>query len=71
MLDAAPAVLLWANRRLDANRLDDLLSFMSKAILNKEQQGYIWDMETYKIQCTGWNKRAIELDAQHREAVSH
>ena len=33
MLDAAPAGLLQVNRGADANRLNDLLTFMSNAIL--------------------------------------
>ena len=33
MLGAAPSGLLWINRGADANRLDDLLTFMSNAIL--------------------------------------
>ena len=33
MLDAAPAGLLLVNRGADANRLYDLLTFMSNAIL--------------------------------------
>ena len=33
MLGAAPSALLRVNRGADANRLDDLLTFMSNAIL--------------------------------------
>ena len=33
MLGAAPSGLLWVNRGADANRLDDLLTFMSNVIL--------------------------------------
>ena len=52
MLGVAPTGLLRVTRGVDVNRLYDLLKFMSNAILNKEQQGYIWDTETFKIQCT-------------------
>ena len=33
MLGEAPSGLLWVNRGADANRLDDLLTFMSNPIL--------------------------------------
>ena len=33
MLNAAPAGLLWVNRGEDTNRLNDLLTFMTNAIL--------------------------------------
>ena len=33
MLGAAPGGLLWVNRGTDANRLNDLLTFMSNVIL--------------------------------------
>ena len=36
MLDAAPAGLLRVNRGVDANRLDDLLTFVSNAILKSD-----------------------------------
>ena len=35
MQDAAPSGLLRVNRRADANRLDDLLTFMTNAILKR------------------------------------
>ena len=44
MLGAAPWGLLRVNRSADANRLDDLLTFMSNAILKNARiylQGYI------------------------------
>ena len=45
MLDAAPGGLQWVNRGTDANRLTDLLKFMSN-----ERQANIWDTETFKVQ---------------------
>ena len=33
MLGAVPSALLWVNSGADANRLDDLLTFKSNAIL--------------------------------------
>ena len=38
MLDAAPAGLLRVNRGTDANRLNDLLTFMSNAILKSGKE---------------------------------
>ena len=38
MLDAAPEGLLRVNRGADANRLNDLLTFMSNAILKRERK---------------------------------
>ena len=46
MLDAAPAGLLRVNRGADANRLNDLLTFMSFGMHS------IWDAETFKFQGT-------------------
>ena len=51
MLGAAPSGLLRVNRGADAYKLDDLLTFMSNARL-KSGKVYIWDAETFKIQCT-------------------
>ena len=38
MIDVAPGGLLRVNRRTDANRLTDLLTFMSIAILKSDEQ---------------------------------
>ena len=48
MLLMTPAGLLWVNRGLGANRLNDLLIFMSNAI-HKSGKDNIWDAETFKI----------------------
>ena len=70
MLDAAPVGLLWVNRAADANRLNDLLAFMSNTILECGKE--IFGMrKPSKINVLGWNERAKELNAQYREAVSH
>ena len=45
MLDAAPLGLLRVNRDADTNKLNDLLTFMSNAILKSGK-----DMLTFKIQ---------------------
>ena len=41
MLDAAPGVLLRVNRGTDTNRLNNLLTFMSNAILKSGKQIYL------------------------------
>ena len=70
MLGAAPAELLRVNRDADGNRLDDLLTFMSNAILKSDK--YIFGMQKLsKFNVPGWNERAKELNARYREAVSH
>ena len=70
MLDVAPAGLLRVNRGADENRLDDLLPFMSNAILKSSKE--IFGMQKpSKFNLPGWNDRANELNAQYREAVSH
>ena len=70
MLDAAPAGLLRVNRGADANRLNDLLTFMSNAILKSDKE--IFGMrKPSKFNIPGWNVRAKELNAQYREASSH
>ena len=70
MLDAAPAGPLQVNRGADANRLNDLLTFMSNAILkrNKEKFG-MWKLSKFNV--PWWNERANELNAQYWEAVIH
>ena len=70
MLDAAPGGLLRVKRGTDANRLTDLLTFMSNAILKGGQQ--IFGMrKPSKFIVPGWNERAKEWNARYREAVSH
>ena len=49
MVDVAPGGLLPA-KGTDANRLTDLLTLMSNAILMKTKQIF-WVAETFKIQC--------------------
>ena len=70
MLGAAPAELLRVNRGVDANRLDDLLTFMSNAIL-KSAKEIFWIQKPSKFNVPEWNERAKELNARYREAVSH
>ena len=61
-LDAAPGVLLRVNRGTDTNRLNDLLTFMSNAILKSSKE--IFGMQKpSKFNVPGWNERAKELDA--------
>ena len=70
MLDAAPSGVLWVNRGADVNRLDDLLTFMSNAILTSGKD--IFGMQKpSKFNVPGWNERAKELNERNREAVSH
>ena len=62
--------LLRVKRGTDANRLTDLLTFMSNAILKSGKQ--IFGMRTpSKFNVPGWNERAKELNARYREAVSY
>ena len=70
MLGAAPSSLLQANRGMDANRLDDLLTFMSNAIL-KSVADIFGMQKPSKFNVPGWNERAKELNARYIEAVSH
>ena len=70
MLDAAPGGPLRVNRGTDSNRLADLLTFMSNAILKCGRQ--IFGMrKPLKFNVPGWNKRVKELNARYREAVSY
>ena len=62
MLHEAPAGLLRVNRGMDANRLNDLLTFMSNAILKSSKE--IFEMQKpSKFNVPGWNERAKELNA--------
>ena len=70
MIDAAPSGLLRVNRGLDANRLDDLLTFMSNAIL-KSSKDIFGMQKPSKFNVPGWNERAKELNARYRAALSH
>ena len=70
MLDAAPGGLLRVNRGTDENRLTDLLTFMSNAILTSGKQIFGMRLPS-KFNVPGWNERAKELNARYREAVSH
>ena len=70
MLGAAPSGLLRVNRGADANRLDDLLTFMPNAIL-KSGKDIFGMQKPSKFNVPGWNERAKELNAGYREAVSH
>ena len=70
MLDAAPGELQRVNRGTDVNRLTDLLTFISNAILNSDTQ--IFGMrKPSKFNVPGWNEQAKELNARYKEAVSH
>ena len=70
MLDVAPGGLLRVNRGSDVNRLTDLLTFISNAILKSGKQ--IFGMrKPSKFNVPGWNERAKELNARYRKAVSH
>ena len=53
-----------------ANTLDDLLTFISNAIL-KSGKDIFGMQKPSKFNVPGWNERAKELDARYREAVSH
>ena len=70
MLGAVPSWLLRVNRGADANRLDDLLTFMPNAIL-KSGKDIFWMQKPSKFNVPGWNERANELNARYREEVSH
>ena len=69
MLGAAPSELLQVNRGADANKLDDLLTFMSNAIL-KSGKNIIGKQKPSEFNVPGWNERAKELNERYREAVS-
>ena len=70
MLDAAPSGLLRVNRSADANRLDDLLTFMSNATLKRGKDIFgMWKPSKFNV--PGWNERAKEFNACYREAMSH
>ena len=70
MLDAAPAGLLRVNRGADANWLNDLLIFMSNAIL-KSRKEIFRIQKPSKFNVPGWNEWGEEFNAQYMEAVSH
>ena len=55
MLDAAPGGLLRVNRGTDANRLTDLLAFMSNAILKSGNQMFGMRKPS-KFIVPGWNE---------------
>ena len=69
MLDAAPAALLRVNRGEDTNRFEDLLTFLSNAIL-KSGKDIFGMRKPSKFNVPGWNERAKEMNARDREAVS-
>ena len=50
--------------------LDDLLTFMSNAIL-KSGKNIFWMQKPSKFKVPGWNELAKKLNARYREAVSH
>ena len=54
--------LLRVNRGADANRLDDLLTFMSNSIL-KSGKNIFGMQKPSKFNVPGWNERAKELNA--------
>ena len=55
MLGAAPSGLLRVNRGADANRLDDLLTFMSNAIL-KSSKDIFGMQKPLNFNVPGWNE---------------
>ena len=55
MLGAAPSGLLRVNRHADANRLDDLLTFMSNEIL-KISNNIFGMQKPSKFNVPGWNE---------------
>ena len=70
MLDAASGGLLRVNRGTDTNRLADLLTFKSNAILKSGKE--IFGMrKPSKFNLPGWNEKAKELNARYMEAVRH
>ena len=62
MLGAAPLGLLRVNRGADAKWLDDLLTFMSNAIL-KSGKDIFGMQKPLKFNVPGWNERARKLNA--------
>ena len=62
MLGAAPSELLRVKRGADANRLYDLLSFMSNAIL-KSGKNIFGMQKPSKFYVPGWNEQAKEFNA--------
>ena len=62
--------LLRVNRGADANKLDDLLTFISNAIL-KSCKDIFGMQKPSKFNVPGWNELAKELNVRYREAVSH
>ena len=65
MLGAAPLGLLGVNRGTDENRLNDLLTFMSNAIL-KSCKNIFGMQKSSKFNVPWWNERAKELNARYR-----
>ena len=61
----APAGLLQVNRGADANSLNDLLTFMSNAVL-KSGKEIFRIRKPSKFNVPWWNERAKELNAQYR-----
>ena len=59
MLSAAPGGLLWVNRGSDVNRLTDLVTFISNAILKSGRQIF-WMRKPSKFNVPGSNERAKE-----------
>ena len=55
MQGVAPSGLLRVNRGVDANRLDDLLTFMSNAIL-KSGKDIFGMQKPSKFNVQGWNE---------------
>ena len=56
------------NRGMDADRLNDLITFISNAIHKSGKQIFgMWKPSNFNV--PGWNGRAKELNATHREAV--
>ena len=68
MLDVEPGGLLQLNRGMDANRLNDLSTFISNAMLKSDKQIY-GDEESFKIQCA-WMEWASKIVECHWHIVA-
>ena len=61
MLRVAPSGVMWVNIGADANRLDDLLTFMSNEILKSGKELFGMQKPS-KFNVPGLNELAKELD---------
>ena len=70
MLGTANLGVQQINRGADARTLDDLLTFMSNAIL-KSGKDIFGMQKPLKFNVPRWNERAKEFNVLYRQAVSH